>query len=151
MPTVEGVIDILATPDIVWDWLTSPEKQIAVNGEYIKAYGILEGEQDALGTKFYIIEHIQGRDHRSECIVTESVKCERFAFHADADFREKTGSYQISPISGGSRLRFQESIRMKGRFVEITSAPFVKYFMKKAILQTLLRLKTNIEDSLKMT
>jgi hypothetical protein len=41
--TVTRTIDIAAPPGKAWHWIVTPEKQLACNAQYAKAYELLEG------------------------------------------------------------------------------------------------------------
>ena len=143
---VQRSIEIAAPPEKIWPFLAEPEK-------ILKWYVPLQkfeytGEQrGSVGAPFYFEEKAAGRLMKLNCVVTEWVENERFAFSMTSGNMLKSYEerWTMEATPSGSRFTFMEQGELPYGIIGRLMGPLAQRGSAATVEQMLAKLKSLAE------
>jgi uncharacterized protein YndB with AHSA1/START domain len=96
MALVTRSVEVEAPVEMIWQWLTDPERVLEWNTQFLR-YSIIEAVPEHVGTRYVTVEKFRGTILRNDCAVTEWQQHEKFGFRGDSAEFTKEGAYTIAP------------------------------------------------------
>jgi uncharacterized protein YndB with AHSA1/START domain len=139
---VQRSIEIAATPEKIWPFLTMPEK-ILKWFTLLKKFEYTGDKRSGAGTTFYYEEKSSGQLMKLNYKVTEWVENKKLAFSVTSGSLKKDDQvWSIEAIPAGSRFTMFEDLEMPmGIFGKIIGALFGGMMIGKNIEKILANLK----------
>jgi uncharacterized protein YndB with AHSA1/START domain len=140
---VQRSIEIKATPEKIWPWLTEPEK-IMKWFTLLKKFEYTGDKRGGAGTTFYYEEKSGGQLMKMNYKVTEWVENRKIAFGVTSGSLKKDDQvWGIEPTPAGSRFTMFEDLEMG--ILGKLAAPFIKMMVGKDMEKILGNLKKMAE------
>ncbi len=124
---------INSTPEIVFSWLSTPEKAVVWQTSVTKTE-ILHQTKDMIGTTFRETLAENGRSTEMHGIVTEYNKNQRLAMKLNGDYNDVNVEYLIKPVENYTCLTINSTIKFKS-FLRIASIILRPVIRKKLLAQ----------------
>lgn len=145
MTRAKRSIDIAAPADAVWNWIVEPEKYLVWNIDFSE-YTIVDHTEDEVGTTYHMVGMKGGSEVKIDCVVTDWVENERFAFRgATKEGMKAEGTFTIEATEEGCRVSFEEDLELPGTKGRIIGALLLKKAKTKNIEESLQNLKNAVE------
>lgn len=126
-------IDINSTPEIVFSWLSTPERAMMWQTSVSKTE-ILHETPNMIGTTFREIVEENGRRVEMNGVVTDYRKDQVLAMHLDSKYNNVDVEYRLEEIGGRTRLTMISNIRLRS-FLRVFSIILWPAFKKKLLRQ----------------
>lgn len=137
MPFIKKVVEIKASPDMVFDLIARPED--------FSKYSSLIKKVTAAGTAAYHwVVSIYGIEFEWDARVIESIKPKRFAWQSIKGV-QNSGSYTLEPAKNGTRVAFSMEYHLSSAVMEKLAHIFASGFMEKMASEILDNVKKELE------
>ena len=145
MTRARGSIDIAAPAHIVWKWIVDPGNYLVWNTDFSE-YTTFDHKEGKVGTTYYMVGMKGGSQVKIDCVVTDRVENERFAFRgATKEGMNAEGTFTIEATEEGCRVSFEEDLELPGVKGRIIGALFLKKAKIRNVEESLQNLKEAIE------
>jgi uncharacterized membrane protein len=94
MALVTRSIEVEAPVEMIWQWLTDPERVLEWNTQFLR-YSIIESAPEHVGTHYVTVEKFRGTTLRNDCTVTDWQENKIFGFRGESAEFSKDGAYTI--------------------------------------------------------
>jgi uncharacterized protein YndB with AHSA1/START domain len=136
---VQRSVEIKATPEKVWPWLTEPEK-IMKWFTLLKKFEYTGEKRDGPGATFYYEEKSGGQLMKMNYKVSEWVENKKIAFVLTSGSLKKDDQvWSLESTTAGSRFTMFEDLEMG--ILGKVAAPFIKMMVGKNMEKILANLK----------
>jgi uncharacterized protein YndB with AHSA1/START domain len=144
MQTHEHAVDIAATPEAVFDWLTDPQRLSQWLGGFVSSEP-LAGAHNEPGAKARIVIDENGRMRVMTSEVLEVIPHRRLVVAVNGEGVVTTSTYAIEPCAAGVRLTHRMEAEFSGMLGLL--APFFRDVVSRKMRADLARLKRSAEGA----
>jgi uncharacterized protein YndB with AHSA1/START domain len=123
-----GTTVLAASPDVVWDFLTSEANDVNWRAPWVRSVRKLSDEPLGVGTRYETVYRFFGRLEVVTVEITELERPGRMAWkQVDSDtVVSNVGSYDLEPVDGGTRFTVTGTFTSRG-WRRLIDAPFAWY------------------------
>lgn len=139
MAVVKRVVDIKAPPEKVFDLIARVE-DFSNYSDFIKQI-----KATAPATYHWIVD-IYGLELEWDAKVVEAIKPKKFVWQSVKGI-QNSGSYNLEPIEGGTRVVFSIEYHLTNAVVERLTEIFTDTFMEKMTFEMLEKVRKKLEKS----
>lgn len=112
---------IRAPAEMIWQWITLPDKVKEWNSQFTH-YSVVAATPDHVGTRYVTVEKFRGATLRNECVITEWVENKRLGFRGENSEFIKQGGYTLEPRSDTTYVTLELALEPRGGAVKKATA-----------------------------